>query len=123
MQLLDLSSRRNLGILTHFRVKGARRVVLQLLLPGIDLVRVNLIPRRQIGDRRFDPLRGSNPQRFQGNLRLQRRINLPSRLRRHHPLRLSRQNGTLPTTPLVPFPGASSHREANTETKACLQAY
>ena len=25
----------------------------------------------------------------------QRRINLPSRLRRHHPLRLSRQNGTL----------------------------
>jgi hypothetical protein len=83
-------------------------VVLQRILPGIDLVRVNLIPRRQIGDRRFDPLLGSNPQRLQGNLRLQRRINLPSRLRRHHPLRLSRQNGTLPTTPLVPFPGASS---------------
>jgi hypothetical protein len=109
MQLLDLSSRRNLGILTHFWVKGTRRVVLQLLLPGIDLVRVNLIPRRQIGDRRFDPLRGSNPQRFQGNLRLQRRINLPSRLRRrHHPLRLSRQNGTLPTTPPIAFSGSSS---------------
>jgi hypothetical protein len=35
---------------------------------------------------------GRLPQRLQGDLRLQRRVDLPSRLL-HHPLRLSRRNG------------------------------
>ena len=39
---------------------------------------------------------------------LQRRVNLPSRLRRHRSLRLSRQNDSLPTKPLVPFSGSIS---------------
>jgi len=52
---------------------------------------VNLIPRRQIGDRRL------LSQRFHSDLCLQRRINLPARLRRHHSFRLSQQNGAFPT--------------------------
>ena len=56
-------------------------------------------PVAGIGDRRM------LPQRLQGDLRLQRRIDLPSRLRRHHPLRLSQQNDPLPTTPRSHFPG------------------
>lgn len=47
-------------------------------------------PVAGIGDRRM------LPQRLQGDLRLQRRLNLPSRLA-HVPLRLSRQNGQFPT--------------------------
>ena len=42
------------------------------------------------------------------DLRRHRRIDLPSRLLPHQPLRLSQQNGILPTTPLVPFSGAGS---------------
>ena len=48
-------------------------------------------PVAGIGDRRM------LPQRLQGDLRLRRRIDLPSRLRRHHPLRLSQQNDPLLT--------------------------
>ena len=90
MQPLALTPRRKLGILADLRIKRARRLLLQLLLPGVDLVRMNLMPRRQIGDPRL------LPQRLQGDLRLQRRINLPSRLA-HVPLRLSRQNSQFPT--------------------------
>ncbi len=56
-------------------------------------------PVAGIGDRRM------LPQRLQGDLRLRRRIDLPSRLRRHHPLRLSQQNDPLLTTPRSHFPG------------------
>ena len=45
----------------------------QLLLPGVNLVRMNLIALGQIGYRRL------LPQRFQRDLGLQYRINLPSR--------------------------------------------
>src|SRR4029077_5630753 len=71
------------------RVKGPGRLFQKLLLPGIDLVRVNLIALGQIGHRRL------LPHGFQRDLCLQCRVDLPSRLRRHHALRLS--NGAAPS--------------------------
>src|SRR5208337_4317015 len=83
VQPLDLALRLGFGILSDLRVERPRRMVLQLLLPGIDLVRMHLIALRQVGYSRL------LTQRFQRDLRLQRRIDLPSRLL-HRPLRLSR---------------------------------
>lgn len=54
-------------------LKRPRCLILQLFLSGTNLVRMNLIALRQIGDRRL------LPQRLQRNLRLQRRVDLPSR--------------------------------------------
>jgi hypothetical protein len=65
-------------------VECLRRLVLKLLLPRVDLVGMNLIALRQIGHRRL------LAQRLQRNLRLQRRVDLPSRLLCHAPLRLIR---------------------------------
>jgi DNA-binding transcriptional LysR family regulator len=55
-------------------------MIQQLFLPGVDLVRMNLMALRQIAYRRL------LPHRRPRDLRLQNRINLPSRLR-HLPLR------------------------------------
>src|SRR3974390_602281 len=83
VKLLDLARRRRLGVEPNFRIERPRRVVLQLFLPRINLppdqVR-GLVALPQIVHRRL------LAQRLGRNLRLQPRINLPSRLR-HAPLR------------------------------------
>src|SRR5512133_3125395 len=48
MQLLDLPFTRMLGVDTDPSIKRPRRVLQQPLLPGINLVRVNLVARRQL---------------------------------------------------------------------------
>jgi hypothetical protein len=65
--------------------EGARRLILKLLLPGVNLVRVDLVALRKVRDR---PLL---PQRLRGDLRLQPAVNPPSRLLRHRSLRLSNE--------------------------------
>jgi len=86
IQLLDLPRRLSVHLLAHLRIKRPRRLLLQLLLPAVNLVGVNLIALREVGYSRL------LPQRFQRDLRLQLRIDLASRLF-HPPLRLPRQNG------------------------------
>jgi hypothetical protein len=76
MQPLDLPLAPSRGIAAA-GLEGSGRLVLQLLLPRIDLVRMNLVALRQTRHSRL------LPQRFQGDLRLQPRINLPSRSFRH----------------------------------------
>jgi hypothetical protein len=51
MRLFDLSFARRVSIQTDLLIKGPRGLRQKLLLPGIDLVRVNLIALRQIGHR------------------------------------------------------------------------
>jgi hypothetical protein len=82
VQLLDLTLAQFLGIPPNPGVKRSRRLLQKLLLPRVNLVRVNFVPLRQVRYRRLLPLR------LQRNLRLLRRIDLPPRLF-HHPLRLS----------------------------------
>jgi hypothetical protein len=62
------------GLLADLRVERPGSVLLQLLLPGIDLVRMHLIALRQVGHSRL------LPQCLKRNLRLQRRVNRSSRL-------------------------------------------
>jgi len=87
MELLDLTLavRRCLAAAAAF--EGPRRLIQKLLFPGINLIGMNLIALGQIGHR--SPL----PKRLQRNLRLQRRVDLPSRPLRHLPLRLLRRHG------------------------------
>src|SRR5208337_5692064 len=102
VKLLDLARRRRLRLRANLRIKRPRRMVQQLLLPGVNLVGMNLMALRQVGYRRLFA------QRLQRNLRLQRRVNLPSRLRHlpapSYPIR----SRLLPTIPLVPKSGATS---------------
>src|SRR6266446_8156427 len=79
MQLLDLTLPACLAIMANPGVKGPRRLLQKLLLPRVDLVRVNFIANRKVRHRRL------LPQRHQRNSRLQRRINLPSRPLAHLP--------------------------------------
>src|SRR5882724_2866675 len=81
MQLLDLTLPASLGIMANAGIKGPGRLLHKLLLPRVDLVRVNLVAHRKVRNRRL------LPQRLQGNPGLQRRINLPSRSLAHLPLR------------------------------------
>ena len=67
MELLDLALV-TARAFTAPALKGSRRLVEQLLLPRVNLVRVDLVALRQIGHRRL------LPQRLQGDLRLQRRV-------------------------------------------------
>src|ERR1700746_3826111 len=62
-------------------VEGPRRLIEELLLPGVNLIGMDLIALGEIGHRRV------LPQRLQCNLRLQRRVDLPSCSLRHSPLR------------------------------------
>src|SRR5206468_12969882 len=64
-----------LGLLADLRVERPRRVLLQLPLPRINLVRVHLIALGQVSYRRL------LTQRFQRDFRFQRCIDLSSRLR------------------------------------------
>ena len=68
MQLLDLSLVAGLGVPPDARVESARRVLQELLLPGVNLVRTDFVAVRQLGDRR------RFPHRLQGDLRLQTSI-------------------------------------------------
>src|SRR5947209_2362000 len=79
-----------------------RRLIEQLLLPRIDLVGMHLIALRQIGNRRL------LPQRLQRDLRLQPRIDLPSRPLRHAPLRRSDETAQNPISQPVPKSGSTS---------------
>ena len=95
---------------------NARAALLQqLLLPGINLVRVNLVALRQIRHRRL------LPQRLQGDLRLQRRVDLPSRLL-HHPLRLSRRNGSLQLSPRSQIRGPLQETTPGPPRTGCKRA-
>src|SRR6185437_1779925 len=80
VQLLDRACRRRLRVHPDLGIEHPRRMVQQLLLPRIDLVRMNLVTLRQVVHCRL------LAQRLDRNLRLQPRVNLPSRLR-HVPLR------------------------------------
>src|SRR6516162_818925 len=82
MQLLDLPLAIGFGVPADAGIEGARRVLQQLLLPGIDLVGMDLVALGKVGHRRLFP------NRFQRDLRLQGAVNLASRLR-HPLLRLS----------------------------------
>src|SRR5271165_3780994 len=84
---------RRLRIPPDARVERARRLILELLLPGVNLVRMDLVPLRQVRDRRL------LPQRLQRNLRLQPRVNPSSRLLRHRALRLSNGAAALQLNP------------------------
>jgi hypothetical protein len=55
VQLLDLALPVGLGIPPDPGIKGAGRLLLQLLLPGVNLVRVNLVSLRKVGHRRLLP--------------------------------------------------------------------
>ena len=91
-QLADLRVQlRHLAIATvvprQKRTENRRSMVEELLLPGIDLIRMDAVPGRQLRHSRLFA------HRLQGNPRLECRIELPSRSA-HHPLRLFRRNGT-----------------------------
>ena len=47
MQPLDLSLMRRLRVPPHAGVEGARRLILKLLLPGVNLVGMNLVALRR----------------------------------------------------------------------------
>jgi hypothetical protein len=79
VQALDLAI--VVGFSIAARLERPPRLLLELLLPGVNLVGVNLIALCQIGHRRLFS------QRLQGDLRLQRTFDLPSRSLSHRPLR------------------------------------
>ena len=58
-------------------VESPRRILKELLLPGVNLVGMNFVALRQIGDRRCFP------HGLQGDLGLQACVDLASRLLRH----------------------------------------
>src|SRR5437868_7059603 len=98
MQLLDLAFAHRFGVIAHTRIEGARRTLHELLLPGIDLVGVNLITLSKISHR------GAFPERLQGNLRLQPSVNLPPRLR-HHSLLSPKERQLIQSSPWSQKPG------------------
>jgi hypothetical protein len=53
VKLLDLARRRRLRVHANLRIKRPRRMVQQLLLPGVNLVGMNLMALRQVGYRRL----------------------------------------------------------------------
>src|SRR5271166_2628548 len=75
------------------RAEGARRLILKLLLPDVNLVGMDLVALSKVHDR------GLLPQRLQRDLRLQPGINPPSRLLRHRSLRLSNEAAVLQLNP------------------------
>src|SRR5436305_15188230 len=102
MQLLDLALARGFAIIAQTCIEGACRLLEKLLLPSIDLIGVNLVALGQVSDRRLVP------QRLQGDLRLQCRVDLPSRLLRHSPLLFRKGATDYPIKPLVPKTGSTS---------------
>jgi hypothetical protein len=74
VQLLDRALPFRLGVRADARIERPAGVLEQLLLPGVDLIRTNLV---------------LPPSRTERDPRFGRRVNLPSRLLGHRPLRLS----------------------------------
>src|SRR6516165_5783725 len=83
MQPLDLPLMRRLRVPPHTGLEGARRLILKLLLPGVNLVGMDRVALRKVDDR------GLLSHGLQRDLTLQPGINPPSRLLRHRSLRLS----------------------------------
>jgi hypothetical protein len=81
VQLLDLALPFRFGVRADARIECPAGILEQLLLPGVDLVLMNLVLPRQIGRGRFLTDRGERDPC------LGRRVDLPSF--RHRPLRLS----------------------------------
>ena len=77
-------------------------MVQQLLLPGVNLDGMNLMALRQVGCRRLFA------QRLQRDLRLQRRVNLPSAPSSSSAPSYPIRSRLLPTIPLVPKSGPLS---------------
>ena len=98
MQLLDLPLAIGFGVPADADIEGARRVLQQLLLPGIDLVRMDLVALGKVGHRRLFP------NRFQRDLCLQGAVNLASRLR-HGLLRLPNGAADFQLSPWSPKRG------------------
>jgi hypothetical protein len=46
---------RRLRVPPDARIEGARRLILKLLLPGVNLVRMDLVALRKVRDRRMLP--------------------------------------------------------------------
>ena len=67
MQPFDLALRLCLGFLADLWVKRPSGVLLKLLLPGIDLVRMHLIALGQVGDSRFQSQRSRKPDKSAGS--------------------------------------------------------
>jgi hypothetical protein len=63
------------------------------------------------------------PRRLQRDFRLQRRINLASRLLRHHPLRLVNKAANFQLTPLVPKIGSISQKPPVKDRRAKLGSF
>ena len=57
MQLLDLTLSAGLGIMANASVKGPGRLLNKLLLPGVDLIRMNFVAHRKVRHRRLLPQR------------------------------------------------------------------
>ena len=89
MQLLDLPACPDLRLLPAARIECPRSLLLQLLLPRIHLIGMDLVAHRQIGNARI------LAQSLQCDPRLQPRINPPSRLLRHSPLLSSSERQTI----------------------------
>jgi hypothetical protein len=75
----------------HPGIERPRRLILKLLLPGVNLVGMDLVALRKVRDRRL------LPQRFQRDLRLQSGVNPPPRLLRHRSLRPIKKSRRSPT--------------------------
>ncbi len=82
VQPLDLPLMRRFRVPPHPGIERPPRLILKLLLPGVNLVRMDLVALRKVRDRRL------LPQRLQRDLRLQSAVNPPPRLLRHRSLRL-----------------------------------
>ena len=76
MQPLDLPFMRRFRIPPNARVEGPRGLILKLLLPGVDLVRMDFVALSKVHHR------GLFPQRLQRDLRFQSGVNPPPRLLR-----------------------------------------
>ena len=94
--------RRRFRVYADPRIERPRRMIQQLFLPGVDLVRMNLMALRQIAYRRL------LPHRRPRDLRLQNRINLPISSSSSAAPSCSIRSRLLPTMPLVPKSGATS---------------
>src|SRR5277367_3632887 len=84
---------RRFRVPSHPEIKRPRRLILKLLLPGVSLVRMDLVALRNVRDRRL------LPQCLQRDLRLQSGVNPPPRLLRHRSLRLSNGAAVLQLNP------------------------
>ncbi len=64
MQPIDVPLVRRVRVPPDARVEGARSLILKLLLPGVNLVGMDLVALRQVDNRRL------LPQRLKRDLRL-----------------------------------------------------